>query len=146
MLEIIDRLKLAGLLVAIAIAPMAHAQQELSPIDLPVVTIEQFLPVKTHSLTVGSFEAEMRPTGVSQPFFLVGCDPLSIEWLQMNRARLIELRAFGLVIDAPDVESYRRLESVAEGLILRPVAGDLIAEHLHLRHYPALITADGIYP
>ncbi len=136
---------LAGPLLALFVAGAVAAQDAPAP-DLPPVTIEQFLPVQSRTLTVGSFEAERRPTGVAQPFFVVGCDEASLEWVQNNHARLLELRSFGLVVEAPDVRSYERLESVAEGLVIRPVVGDLIAEHLGLSHYPALVTADGIFP
>ena len=114
--------------------------------ELPSVTIEQFLPIESHTLTVGRFEPERRPTGVVQPFFIVGCDEASLEWVEVNRARLLDLNAFGLVVDALDVEAYKRLEQAAEGLVIRPVVGDLIAEHLGIKRYPALVTADGIFP
>lgn len=125
---------------------VASAQETPSTVDLPPVTIERFLPVDTNSLSVGPFEPVLRPTGVSQPFFLVGCDDFSLGWLQDNRERLLALRAFGLVVEAPSVEAYRRLESVAAGLVIRPVAGDLLAEHLGIRHYPVLVTGDGLFP
>lgn len=136
---------LAGPLLALVVAGAVAAQDAPAP-DLPPVTIEQFLPVQSRTLTVGDFETEHRSTGVAQPFFIIGCDETSLEWLENNRARLREIRAFGLVVEAPDVRSYERLESVAEGLIIRPVVGDLIAEHLGLSRYPALVTADGIFP
>jgi len=132
-------------LIAAAFTAAAFAQ-ETPAVDLPAVTIEQFLPVETRSLTVGGVEVERRRTGVSQPFFLVGCDDTSLRWLQENRERLIALRAFGLVVDAPTVEAYRQLESVAQGLVVRPVPADVLAEHLGIRHYPVLITADGFFP
>jgi integrating conjugative element protein (TIGR03765 family) len=133
-------------LIALGLSPAVYAQETPSGIDLPAVSVEQFLPVKTQALTVGQFEPETRQTGVSQPFFLIGCDDLSLAWVQANHERLVKLGAFGLVIDAPNVAAYRRLESTADGLIVRPVNGDLIAQHLGVRHYPALITADGIFP
>ena len=145
MLERPRRIGRAGLVLALLVASVAAPQDNSTP-DLPRVDIAQFLPVASSTLTVGSFEPVHRPTGITQPFFIVGCDAASLEWIKRNRARLLELRAFGLVVEAPDREAYENLESVAEGLIVRPVVGDLIAEHLGLSHYPALVTADGIFP
>ena len=94
----------------------------------------------------GPIDAQRRPTGVSRPFFLVGTDAYSLDWLAKNRERLVKLQAFGLVVEVPDAAAYRRLEALAKGVALRPVSADVIAEHLSLTRYPALITAEGIFP
>jgi len=143
MLERSRRLGQGALILTLVFTCVVSAQE--MP-EVPRVSIEQFLPIESRTLTVGSFEPEDRATGVAQPFFIVGCDEVSLEWVEINRARLLDLNAFGLVVDAPDVEAYERLEQVAEGLVIRPVVGDLIAEHLGITHYPALVTADGIFP
>lgn len=131
------------ILLCASAAAWGQGGSEIPPVD---VSIEDFLPVITERMTVGSFEPESRSTGVSRPFFLVGCDDYSLKWVERHRLRLLELGAFGLVVDVPDIDAYRRLEEAAGGLIVRPVAGDLIAEHLELKHYPALVTADGVFP
>jgi len=113
--------------------------------QLPVVDIAQFLPVHSPTLRPGPFDTQTRPTGVSHAFLLVGCDPRSMEWTNRHRERLIELGAFGLVIEAADTEAYRQLETMARGLVVRPVSGDLIAEHLGLESYPALVTSEGVF-
>ena len=76
---------------------------------------------------------------------MIGCDSDSLAWLERHRQRLIQLGAFGLVIEAPDIAAYRRLEVAADGLMVRPVSGDLIAEHLRLESFPVLITAEGLF-
>ena len=143
MLERLHRLGLRALMLTLLFTCVVSAQD--AP-EVPPVSIEQFLPIESRALTAGRFEPERRATGVVQPFFIVGCDEASLEWVEVNRARLLEINAFGLVIDAPGVEAYERLEQAAEGLVIRPVVGDLIAEHLGITHYPALVTADGIFP
>jgi len=143
MLERFHRLGQSALILTLVFTCVVSAQ-DLS--EVPPVSIEQFLPIESRTLTVGSFEPEDRATGVVQPLFIVGCDEASLEWVEVNRARLLELSAFGLVVDAPDVEAYERLEQAAEGLVIRPVVGDLVAEHLGIKRYPALVTADGILP
>jgi len=145
MLERSRGLRQGALILALIVAPVVRAQDTPDP-ELPPVSIEQFLPVASRTLAVGPFDAEHRSTGIAQPFFIVGCDEISLAWVETHRARLLELKAFGLVVDAPDVRTYERLEQAAEGLVVRPVVGDLLAEHLGITHYPALITADGIFP
>ena len=131
--------------VAAASAP-ANAQDAIADPPLPAVTIEHFLPVHTDAMRPGPLQAQKRSTGVSRPFFLVGCDAYSLEWLAKNRERLVDLQAFGLVVEAPDARAFRQLEAAAKGLVLRPVSANLIAEHLGLEIYPALITSEGIFP
>lgn len=145
MLERSRGLRQGALILALIIAPVVRAQETSDP-ELPPVSIEQFLPVASRTLAVGPFEADHRSTGITQPFFVVGCDEASLEWVATHRARLLDLKAFGLVVDAPDVRAYERLEQAAIGLVIRPVVGDLLAEHLGITHYPALVTADGIFP
>jgi integrating conjugative element protein (TIGR03765 family) len=145
MLERSRGLRLGAAILALIVAPAASAQDATEP-ELPSISIEQFLPVASRTLAVGPFEAEHRSTGITQPFFIVGCDEVSLEWVETHRARLLDLKAFGLVVDALDVRAYERLEHAAEGLVVRPVMGDLLAEHLGITHYPALVTADGIFP
>jgi len=128
------------------LAAGAPADAQDASADLPLVTIEQFPPVHTEAMRPGPLQAQRRPTGVSRPFFLVGSGGYSLGWLKKNRERLVELQAFGLVVEAPDAPAYRKLQAAATGLVLRPVSADLIAEHLGLEHYPVLITAEGIFP
>ena len=135
-----------ALLCVAVIAQPAQPQETVGAPTLPPVGIERFLPVHTEVMRPGPLEAQKRRTGVSRPFFLIGCDDYSLGWIAKNREQLRELRAFGLVVEAADAEAYGRLEAAAEGLLVRPVAGDLIAEHLGVQRYPALITSDGIFP
>lgn len=122
----------------------AGAQRTLS--GLPRITIEHFLPVHTEKMRVGDFEARRRATGVVRPFFLVGADDYSLAWLIENHDRLVQLQAFGLVVEVSDAAAYRRVEAAASGLVVRPVSADLIAKHLGVERYPALITAELITP
>jgi len=135
-----------SLLCAALVSASAHSQDSATSSALPSINIERFLPVHTPAMHPGPFEGRRRQTGVSRPFFVIGCDEYSLAWLQKNHERLRQLKAFGLVVEAEDAPAYRRLETEAEGLLVGPVAGDLIAEHLGVKQYPALITSDGVFP
>jgi integrating conjugative element protein (TIGR03765 family) len=130
---------LAATLIGALLAVASQAQ-------IATPDIERFLPVHTERLEVGTFEPIRRSTGVSRPFFLIGTDAVSLEWLKRNRARLVALEAFGLVVEAPTVDGYRRVVEAGKGLLIRPVNAELIAEHLGLKYYPVLITAEGLFP
>jgi integrating conjugative element protein (TIGR03765 family) len=145
MLERSRNLNLGVVILALVVAPVVSAQDTPDP-EVPPISIEQFLPVASRTMAVGPFDAEHRSTGIVQPFFIVGCDEVSLEWIEINHSRLLDLKAFGLVVNAPDLAAYERLEQAAEGLLIRPVVGDLLAEHLGITRYPALVTADGIFP
>lgn len=131
--------RLAAALISALFAVTSHAQ-------IATPDIERFLPVHTAQLQVGTFEAIRRTTGVSRPFFLIGTDAVSLEWLRRNRARLLALEAFGLVVEALTVASYQEVVEAGEGLLIRAVNAELIAEHLRLKYYPVLITAEGLFP
>jgi integrating conjugative element protein (TIGR03765 family) len=135
-----------GLLCVAASIPQAQSQNSSAVLSPSPIDIERFLPVHTKAMSPGPFEAQRRPTGVSRPFFLVGCDAYSLAWIERNRDRLRQLHAFGLVVEGSDAQAYRHLTSLAEGLLIRPVAGDAIAKYLRIEKYPALVTADGILP
>lgn len=127
--------------IILALMVTATALAQISAVD-----VERFLPVRSERLRVGTLEAQRRSTGVSRPFFLIGTDDTSLRWLKANRERLLALQALGLIVEAPNATAYRRVAAAAEGLLVRPVNADSIAEALRIEHYPVLVTAEGIFP
>jgi integrating conjugative element protein (TIGR03765 family) len=80
----------------------------------------------------------------ARPVFLIGTDPLSLDWLEAHRETLIERGAVGMLIEADSVEAVRQVAERAEGLQVLPASGSELARALGLRHYPVLISAQGI--
>jgi integrating conjugative element protein (TIGR03765 family) len=110
------------------------------------VTLEALLPIRTPEMSPGVVRArgpQAAATG-ARPVFLIGTDPLSLEWLAAHRARLIELGAVGMLIEADTVEAVRQVATRAEGLKILPASGAELARALGVRHYPVLISARGI--
>ncbi len=103
------------------------------------------LPVRSARLTPGRVEARSLelPAGMSA-FFIVGADALSRRWLAQRGPRLRALHAVGLVVNVKTAAQLQALRRAGDGLVLRPVAGDDIAERLDLAHYPVLITSQGV--
>ena len=104
------------------------------------------LPVRSRLLTPG--RVEPRPMNVPglMPFFLVGDDDVSRQWLRERGDMLRGLGASGLVVNVESLDALQALRRLAPGLTLSPVSGDDLAQRLRLTHYPALITTTGIEP
>lgn len=76
-------------------------------------------------------------------FFLLGTDPLSRQWLQDNRAALIERKAIGIVVEAKNLAEVHTLQQLGEGLQIVPLPGRAFYEQLGITRYPVLISKDG---
>lgn len=102
------------------------------------------LPVRSELLSPGKVESvEIQAFGIT-PFFLIGDDALSKQWLVKNKAKLIQLKARGMVVNVATANGLASLKALAPELYLAPIAGDDIAKRLSLKHYPVLITSGSI--
>jgi len=128
--------------IGITPEPTSPVQQQPAPV---VNEAEAFaLPVRSRLLAPGRVEPRQMNTPGLIPFFLVGDDALSRQWLQERADVLHGLGAFGLVINVESLDALQKLRRLAPGLTLSPVSGDDLAQRLHLQHYPVLITSTGI--
>lgn len=138
---------LLGVLVALSSARLPAQPPPPTPV-LPratAVTTADMLPVVSPSLTPGLVKSRaIRLVGLISPLFLVGDDPLSLEWLARHQPRLQRLGAIGWAVNIADREGLERLRQAAGGLAVLPIPGDDLASRLPLQHYPALITASRI--
>ncbi|MGP3790521.1 integrating conjugative element protein [Pseudomonas sp. B392_1p] len=118
-------------------------------IEIPRPPAEPFseadmLPVRSTRLSPGEVARRTIEAPGMPPFFLVGDDARSRDWLSQRAPRLRELNAVGLVVNVDSASALAALRALAPGLSLAPTPGDDLAGRLGLRHYPALITATGI--
>ena len=97
-------------------------------------------PIHTPELSPGPVARRALRTPTTAPLFIVGCDPLSRQWLAEHRLQLKSLGATGLLVEVPNESSFRALIALADGLPLLPAAGSDLAAALGLTHYPVLIT------
>jgi len=102
------------------------------------------LPVRSEKLTQGTITRRAIEAPGLLPFFVVGDDELSADWLRRHTASLRERGAVGLAVNVETMQALNRLRSLVPDVPLSPVSGDDLADRLGLRHYPALITATGI--
>ena len=104
----------------------------------------RILPIRSPGLTPGRVEPRDITRPFARPFFLIGADGLSREWLTIHRDRLAEIGAVGMLVEAKTLDDLRAIAAIADGLPILPASASDIAEALDLSHYPVLITKDGI--
>lgn len=111
----------------------------------PEAYYERMLPIKTASLSPGVIKSEPREfKQVIRPIFIIGSDPMSIEWLERNKPVLVENQAIGMLVEVNTVDQLKRIGQIGTGLQIAPSSGEQIAQILKIRHYPVLITSEGI--
>lgn len=139
---------LAPYLEAFGEAPQ-QAPIEAQPITrLGPADLTQILPIRTPALTPGAVSPRplSLPNGAAlpRPFFLIGADPRSRQWLEMHRERLAEIHAVGMLVNAESVADLEAIAAIARGLPILPASATDIAEILGLKHIPVLISRRGI--
>ena len=105
---------------------------------------ESLLPIQSPGLTLGQVQARAHDRPFSRPFFLIGSDARSRQWLQDHRERLKEIGAVGMLVQAETLEDLRVIAELADGLSILPASGNDIAHALGISHYPVLISTHNI--
>lgn len=105
---------------------------------------ETWLPIRSPGLTPGPVRGRKHERPFARPFFLIGSDPLSRQWLKVHRERLKKIGAVGMLVQADGVEDLHSIARLADGLAILPASASDIARALGVSHYPVLISAHGI--
>ncbi len=111
---------------------------------------EARLPVFTPEMTPGPINRDLSPEirqrllGLSRPLFLVGADAGSLAWLTAHRQRLAEVSAIGQLIQARNPADLQAVTAASGGLPILVAPASDIARAMGLRHYPVLISREGI--
>ena len=111
---------------------------------LGAADLERLLPIHSPELTPGVVEPRTLQQSFARPFFLIGSDAFSREWLATHRGRLVEIGAVGMLVEAATLDDLRAIAEIAQGPAILPASANDIAKALDLVHYPVLITKDGI--
>ena len=114
------------------------------PPPLGAADLERILPIQSPGLMPGRVEPRAVQRPFARPFFLIGADSFSREWLAAHRDRLAEIGAVGMLVEAETLDDLRAIAAIAEGLPILPASANDISEALGLSHYPVLITKDGL--
>ena len=115
----------------------------LSP-QLGAADPASLLPIRSPGLTLGPVQPKTHDRPFARPFFLIGSDTLSRQWLLEHRERLKEVGAVGMLIQADTRDDLQAIAELAAGLSVMPASGSDIAKALSISHYPVLITPHGI--
>jgi len=134
-------------------APAESSDRNLSSKSLlGPATLSNLLPIRSPGLAVGdTADSQLNPEvlarlaqGNPRPFFLIGSDALSVQWLATYHDTLKALGAVGMLVQADTEADVRRVAEVAQGLSISLGSGSDLAAALGIQHYPVLITRDGI--
>lgn len=116
-----------------------------SPPNLGAADLEQLLPIESDSLTPGKIVRRQHAFPFARPFFMVGSDVASQQWLIRHRRHLIEIGAVGLLVQAATVDDLTRMAAIAEGLSLTPASGADIARAVGIAHYPVALSGGDVW-
>ena len=111
---------------------------------LGAADVQVLLPIRSPGLNPGPVQARPHDRPFSRPFFLIGSDDRSRQWLVEYRERLQEIGAVGMLVQAETQEDLRAIARLAGGLPILPASAVDIATVLGISHYPVLITPQGI--
>jgi len=103
-----------------------------------------WLPIQSPGLTPGPVRARSHDRPFARPFFLIGSDTRSRQWLQDHRDQLKAIGAVGMLVQADTLEDLRAIAELADGLSILPASASDIAKALGISHYPVLISAHAI--
>lgn len=111
--------------------------------------IDAHFPVVTKSMTVGRVTeeeaAEVPYQMATKPMFIIGYDPVSLNWLASNKDMLIDKKAVGFVVNVSNKEELKEIHArVGNQLYIQPLPGDQLAEHLKIQHYPFYMDNQGV--
>ena len=105
---------------------------------------KNWLPIQSPGLKPGPVQARSHDRPFARPFFLIGSDTRSRQWLRDHRGRLKEIGAVGMLVQAETLDDLRTIAELADGLSILPASAVDIAKALGVAHYPVLISAHGI--
>jgi len=114
--------------------------------------LSNLLPLRSPGLEIGdTADSTLNPEALTRlaqgnprPFFLIGSDAVSLQWLAYHRDTLRSLGAVGMLVQADTEADVSRVAEVAQGLSITLGSGSDLAAALGIDRYPVLITPDGI--
>ena len=116
----------------------------IQPPQLGAADPASLLPIRSPGLAPGLVQPKSHDRPFARPFFLIGSDALSRQWLLEHRERLKEIGALGMLVQADTMDDLQTIAELAAGLSVMPASGSDIAKALGVSHYPVLITPHGI--
>ena len=105
---------------------------------------QAWLPIQSPGLTPGPVQSRSHDRPFARPFFLIGSDARSRQWLQDHRDQLKAIGAVGMLVQADTLDDLRTIAELADGISILPASASDIAKALGISHYPVLISIHAI--
>lgn len=126
-------------------SPVEKAPPDKVPPDKAALAnafIKALLPVRTPEMAPGPVAArEVDAKMLDRPFFILGSDRRSREWLANNHDRLVQIQAVGLLVQAETAADLQAIADLGVGIRIAPIPGSDLATRLRIKHYPVLISS-----
>lgn len=84
------------------------------------------------------------PQPRAEPFFIIGDDEFSRDWIKKNKTYLLEITAQGLATNIQNESILNELKAWVHPLDIIAIPVDDIAQALNINVYPVLITGEEI--
>ena len=111
-------------------------KRSIFPVNTPNMS-----PGKVNEDEANQINYRMSP----RPMFIIGYDPVSINWLKANRNFLENKRAIGLVVNVANQQQMQELQDIVGAkIMMQPTSGERLSEHLNIKHYPFYMDQDGV--
>ena len=126
--------------------PRPQSESRANPTPKPgVMPLETRLPLMPRQLRRGS-PAVQRTEAPIQPFFIMGMDRASLDWLARTLPNLLSINATGMVVQAANRDDWLLLQNKARAaglsLALYPDTG--LTEAYGITTYPVLVVPQSI--
>lgn len=116
-------------------------QRNEQPVKMPKSIVDGILPIRTPEMSPGTVEARaVNLPMIPAPFFIIGSDQRSKQWLVRYREKLVQLGAVGMLVQAETEQDLKDIADIALDLRVAPVNGAGVAKNLGLKHYPVLVS------
>jgi integrating conjugative element protein (TIGR03765 family) len=124
----------------VSIKPASGARQTNPSVGMPHV-----YPVVTAELSPNTVTPRATDyPHLQQPLFVVGYDALSLRWLKIVHATLLQHQAVGLVVNVDTAQQFAAIQALVPDLEMYPGSGSQLAKEINLQHYPVLISTTRI--
>lgn len=125
--------------------PVLATPSPKAPVHLAVPA--PAFPLRTAGLSPGAVASRpvAMPKLATAPFFLVGSDAFSLEWLVRQSARLAAMGAVGFLVEADSEADWQAVKRMAPGVPMTPLEVGELATSLGLEHYPVLVASGQVW-
>lgn len=111
----------------------------------PISVMDSRFPVESKLWELAEFQSiHINFPEMQSPVFLVGCDDISLGWIEHRRELFEKNRALGFVINCPNADDYNNFKANIYPIVVQPGNMDKLATHLKHYQYPAYIHSKAI--